>query len=60
MHGPYCIDRFDPSIVVRIEKAILSGLPLLLMNTEETLDSMVMPLIHHANHGTEHKGMEGK
>ncbi|XP_072048734.1 uncharacterized protein [Amphiura filiformis] len=49
---------FDPSIVVRIEKAILSGLPLLLMNTEASLDSMVMPLIHHANHGTEHKGME--
>ncbi|XP_033641711.1 dynein beta chain, flagellar outer arm-like [Asterias rubens] len=45
--------RFDPSIVVQIEKAILSGLPLVLVNCDERLDSMVMPLIHHANHGNE-------
>ncbi|XP_022099208.1 dynein beta chain, ciliary-like [Acanthaster planci] len=50
--------RFDPSIVVQVEKAILSGLPLLLVNCDERLDSMVMPLIHHANHGNEHSTAE--
>ena len=51
--------RFDPSIVVQIEKAILSGLPLVLVNCDERLDSMVMPLIHHANHGNECSTAEG-
>lgn len=52
--------RFDPSIVVRIEKAILSGRPLLLMNCEDdSFDNMVSPLIHHANHGSEIQGPEG-
>lgn len=47
--------------MVRIEKAILSGRPLLLMNCEDdSFDNMVSPLIHHANHGSEVQGPEGK
>ncbi|XP_071959570.1 uncharacterized protein [Antedon mediterranea] len=50
--------RFDPSIIVQIEKTILTGMPLLLMNCEENLDSMVTPLIHHANHGSQKGQLE--
>ncbi|XP_033103095.1 dynein heavy chain 9, axonemal-like [Anneissia japonica] len=49
---------FDPSIIVQIEKTILTGMPLLLMNCEENLDSMVTPLIHHANHGSQKGQLE--
>lgn len=52
--------RFDPSMVVRIEKAILGGRPLLMMNSVDCVDSMSAPLIHHANHGTEEGGSGGR
>nr|XP_006816782.1 PREDICTED: dynein heavy chain 17, axonemal-like [Saccoglossus kowalevskii] len=45
--------RFDPSIILQIEKSILSGHPVLLMNCEPHIDSMVSPLIHHRNTANE-------
>lgn len=39
----------DPSVVLKIEKAITSGTTLVLYNLDRDVDSMLMPLIYHIN-----------
>ena len=43
------LNRADPQIIMSIEKCILQGHPLLLENCEETIDSLVTPIIQHQN-----------
>ena len=52
--------RSDPQVIMAIEKSIIKGLPLLLENCNEHMDSLVMPIIQHRNTAVENMHDEGQ
>ncbi|XP_056010102.1 uncharacterized protein LOC125667097 [Ostrea edulis] len=41
--------RSDPHVLITLEKGIMRGKPILLMNCDQHIDNVITPLIHHRN-----------